>query len=255
MAIVTCPDCKRELSDSAISCPNCGYPYEKNYELYLRARQLMKDAQSAEAMLGVAEMFSGIRGFRDSEVLAEYCRRKATVLPKMDCQAAPNSVAEENSETSSLYAILLTIIGAVTLWASIVDGYFDWSFANSSLSGGTRHYTSDFSMLLSGLPIGNLIIIAIFACVAICVLLAWIATVKNKRLELYCVIASSVALGLILICSIIAPAFFTEHYDLAFGFYSHKDFESFGPIYYIQLLASISFLAVAILNRIKSLKK
>lgn len=26
MALITCPDCKKEISSKAESCPNCGYP-------------------------------------------------------------------------------------------------------------------------------------------------------------------------------------------------------------------------------------
>ena len=26
MSLIECPDCKKEISDSAISCPSCGYP-------------------------------------------------------------------------------------------------------------------------------------------------------------------------------------------------------------------------------------
>ena len=26
MALITCPDCRREISDQAIACPNCGRP-------------------------------------------------------------------------------------------------------------------------------------------------------------------------------------------------------------------------------------
>lgn len=29
MALVYCPDCGKEVSDSAISCPNCAYPLSK----------------------------------------------------------------------------------------------------------------------------------------------------------------------------------------------------------------------------------
>lgn len=255
MAIVTCPECKCELSDSAISCPNCGYPYEKNYELYLKAKQLMKDAKDAETMLGVSEIFSGIRGFRDSEVLAEYCRRKANELPKTNCTATPNSVTERDDKFPLISALVLTVIGAVILWSSKADTYFNWSFANSGLSGGTRYYTSDFSTLLSELPAGKLIEIIIWVCLASCILFSWIIATKNKRLELYCVIAAAVVLGLILICSIAAPVCFTEHDNFGFGFYSYKDFESFGPAYYIQLLSSIGFLAISVMSRIKSFKK
>ena len=26
MALITCPECKQQISDQATSCPNCGYP-------------------------------------------------------------------------------------------------------------------------------------------------------------------------------------------------------------------------------------
>lgn len=253
MAIVTCPDCRHELSDSAISCPNCGYPYGKNYKLYLRAKQLMSDAKSAEAILGIAEIFSDIRGFRDSEELMETCRAKLNEVPKKACYVTPKPVEKEDNIPSSLYAILLTILGMVILCTSFADGYFNWSYSNSNLSGGKRYYTNGSLMLLGGDL--DLVILVIFVCLAICVLLAWVAAVKNKRLELYCVITSSAVLGLILICSVAAPVSFTEHDDFGFGFYSHMDFESFGHIYYIQLLAAIGLLAVSILNKIKSPKK
>ena len=29
MALINCPECKREISDTARSCPHCGYSFEK----------------------------------------------------------------------------------------------------------------------------------------------------------------------------------------------------------------------------------
>ena len=29
MALVTCPECGKDISDSAITCPNCGFDMEK----------------------------------------------------------------------------------------------------------------------------------------------------------------------------------------------------------------------------------
>ena len=261
MAIVTCRECKCALSDSAISCPNCGYPYEKNYRLYLKAKQLMEEAKSAETMIGVSEIFFDIRGFRDAEMLAECCRRKADELSKVSCNTTPNPlttpnpIVEKDNKFSLIAAILFTVIGVVILWSSTADEFFYWSFANSSLSGGTRHYDGNFSILLSGLPAGQLIVIIILTGVAICILLAWIIAIKNKRLELYCVIVSSVVLGLILVCSIAAPASFTEHENFGLGFYSYKDFENYGRAYYVQIFSSMSLLAISVINRIKSFKK
>lgn len=30
MAIINCPECKKEISDSVKSCPHCGYKFNKN---------------------------------------------------------------------------------------------------------------------------------------------------------------------------------------------------------------------------------
>ena len=45
MPLMSCPDCGKEISDSAISCPNCGLP-RPYYELQSRARR----QQEAEAL-------------------------------------------------------------------------------------------------------------------------------------------------------------------------------------------------------------
>ena len=41
MALINCPECKREVSDAAVSCPSCGYPLwerpaEPQFEAYRR---------------------------------------------------------------------------------------------------------------------------------------------------------------------------------------------------------------------------
>jgi len=30
MALINCPECNKEVSDKAVSCPNCGYPMNRN---------------------------------------------------------------------------------------------------------------------------------------------------------------------------------------------------------------------------------
>lgn len=39
MALINCPECSKEISDKAISCPNCGYPLTQNktYNVVLKA--------------------------------------------------------------------------------------------------------------------------------------------------------------------------------------------------------------------------
>lgn len=33
MALITCPECGREISDRAEACPNCGFPITKSEEM------------------------------------------------------------------------------------------------------------------------------------------------------------------------------------------------------------------------------
>ena len=47
MPLMRCPDCHKEISESAISCPNCGLP-RPQYELMSRERKAAEDA-AAEA--------------------------------------------------------------------------------------------------------------------------------------------------------------------------------------------------------------
>lgn len=32
MALITCPECRKEISDQAEACPHCGYPLRKKIE-------------------------------------------------------------------------------------------------------------------------------------------------------------------------------------------------------------------------------
>lgn len=47
MPLMRCPDCHKEISESAISCPNCGLP-RPQYELMARERRVA-EAEAADA--------------------------------------------------------------------------------------------------------------------------------------------------------------------------------------------------------------
>lgn len=253
MPIVTCPDCGHKVSDSAITCPYCGFPYEKTKNIYLTARKRMNEAITSSEMLGVAEIFDSISGFQDSDTLTQVCRDKAKELPATNNSTVQKEILKkEGSRNPFLYAALFTICAVIIVGASFADGYFNYSYASNSLSGGTRYNDSNFAMLIGGIPIANLIILVLLASVLLGTLLAWITVAKNYHLEIYCVIASAVVLAIILICSIIGPIVFTEHNNFGFGFYFYKDFEGFSTAFYIQVASAICLFAISIISRLKN---
>ena len=79
MAVIYCPDCKKEMSDTASVCPNCGYPYAQKKALYLKAVKLMQDCTTSDGFIGVAELFHSVLEFQDSASLEEKCRTQAEV--------------------------------------------------------------------------------------------------------------------------------------------------------------------------------
>ena len=252
MPIVTCPDCGNKVSDSAVACPSCGYPYENNKKMYLLARKRMDEAKTSSEMIGVAEIFGSIKGFQDSDALMQICRDKAKELPATNYSAQAIDISPKaESKHSSLYAILLTVFGAVIVFSSFADGYFQYSFASSSLSGGTRYYDSNFLTLIGNISIADLIMLALLATIVLGVLSAWITAKRDKHLELNCVIATSVTLVIVLICSIWGPISFTDHNNLGFGFYSYKDFEGFGIMFYMQVASGIASLVVSIISKVR----
>lgn len=55
MALITCPECGKEISDKAQTCPNCGAPInvQKEVEVYFsRARALKCAAQKGNVYVG-----------------------------------------------------------------------------------------------------------------------------------------------------------------------------------------------------------
>ena len=155
MSITICPDCKCTISDSAITCPRCGYPYQKNKQLYLKARGRMDKAKTSDEILGIAEIFDSIKEFQDSNSLIDICRNMANELPQASDYSRNRNIA--NNKKSALYAFLITICGAVIIISSFIDGYFTWTFDNSSLST-VRYGDGNLLLLIHGIPVSNLII-------------------------------------------------------------------------------------------------
>lgn len=133
MAIVTCPECHNEISDTAVCCPTCGYPYADKVKIYQSGIEKMQNATNEKSFLKIAEMFHTTSGLFDSDALEKTCREKAA-----ECKIESEKRAEENqtkieskkkeiSEQVDKYKLLLTknkkkIIGiAIVIALSIVS--------------------------------------------------------------------------------------------------------------------------------------
>ena len=57
MPLMNCPDCGKEISDAAISCPNCGLP-RPMYERQNRDRRHAEDVARAERVRLIRWLFS-----------------------------------------------------------------------------------------------------------------------------------------------------------------------------------------------------
>lgn len=69
MALINCPECRREISDSAVSCPGCGHPIsrQKSGSLEIVRQQEQKWSPGIAAVLslvipGAGQMYKGSVG-------------------------------------------------------------------------------------------------------------------------------------------------------------------------------------------------
>lgn len=65
MALTNCPECNKEISDRAGTCPHCGFPIADNYESTEKYRQpaptiAFKSTKSRSAAIFLAMILGGI---------------------------------------------------------------------------------------------------------------------------------------------------------------------------------------------------
>ena len=81
MSLINCPECSKEISDKALSCPNCGYPlsiYQNSANFYIKKKLPGRG-------LGIAGMILGIFGVVYSPIIFMSIFRMGTnVIIKQD---------------------------------------------------------------------------------------------------------------------------------------------------------------------------
>ncbi len=116
MALIKCPECEKEISDSAVTCPNCGFGITAFLE------QQAKDAENAI----LHDKFVNLKTYMIEELNVELQKElseiKSAQLKKPTIQSA--SKAESNGNYMSLF--LVVIFGFLTLMSLI------WAIAEQS---------------------------------------------------------------------------------------------------------------------------
>ncbi|MGI5969109.1 MAG: zinc ribbon domain-containing protein, partial [Lachnospiraceae bacterium] len=54
MALIQCPECNQQISDSAKSCPNCGYSISERYKYVVQIQEYDTDTS---ALAGINSVF------------------------------------------------------------------------------------------------------------------------------------------------------------------------------------------------------
>ncbi len=63
MALMTCPECKREVSDQAVTCPGCGYPLQVVNPLAMEGERRQAQASLVELTAKRLKKHYAIAGF------------------------------------------------------------------------------------------------------------------------------------------------------------------------------------------------
>lgn len=109
MALVICPECGREnVSDTALSCPDCGYAIKEHYDKIKAEEQRLEAEKALQAKKEAEE--------RHKQETAKE-RQRETVL-RLEKQIEKASKQIRNSLISLLIAIPLTIL----FWCLSTDG-------------------------------------------------------------------------------------------------------------------------------------
>lgn len=62
MALTTCPECGKEVSDQAVACPACGYPIHKPSATEKPATQTVVTVRKSRGVYIVLGLFFGLLG-------------------------------------------------------------------------------------------------------------------------------------------------------------------------------------------------
>lgn len=132
MALIYCPECKSQISDTTTVCPNCGYPYEKRLKLYQKAYTLMNEKHSYYEYLGLSEIFHYVSGIADAAECEKACLTKAKDaseiekvqrLQELEKQEEAKKESKKTMRTGMIILGIFTVVVCISLIIGNVPRY------------------------------------------------------------------------------------------------------------------------------------
>ena len=110
MALVTCPDCGREVSDQAQTCPNCGYPIAGHQPERVSAARTLQPPDH-----GIYHCFSGAKIPRHQRTEGQpcpFCHRTLSYNPTI--------TKDRTTRRATPVGLIIAVIGVPILAIAIL---------------------------------------------------------------------------------------------------------------------------------------
>jgi Zn ribbon nucleic-acid-binding protein len=82
MALINCPDCKKQISDSAIKCIHCGRPMRQSNESIWA--EIRDEEKSLKEMIGIRN--SILHSNRWNDTISSTLKDTQELIPKMEAR-------------------------------------------------------------------------------------------------------------------------------------------------------------------------
>ena len=66
MALINCPECGKQISDKAASCPDCGYPLQKSTIGNNRQLNVNNIEAEVKRLIDAGEVISAVKYYKDN---------------------------------------------------------------------------------------------------------------------------------------------------------------------------------------------
>lgn len=114
MALVKCPECGREVSDSAIQCPNCGYSVKEHFEREKRNKQYEDEAK--------AEAYAYVKMITEKRRIEAEKVKKRIANEAIEKERQKKEQEEREKRAAELKKKIKVIVPVIVMTISVIVG-------------------------------------------------------------------------------------------------------------------------------------